>query len=142
MTIKNLPDEDQERINDQEQKDAAARAEDMRERFDEILAERCADELDALDMDERYKNMLDDCCEPCKVGYITFDPSRVLEELDPIAYSCGFNDYVGNEESEGVVEEIDGEYYDAGEVQGIRDEIEDEIAELEEAAEEEEDPDE
>ena len=28
------------------------------------------------------------------VGGLSFLPSRVLEEMDPVAYRCGFNDYL------------------------------------------------
>jgi len=43
---------------------------------------------------EQYDNMLDDYNDLCVIGDLEFDPSRVLEELDPIAYQCGFNDWL------------------------------------------------
>jgi len=43
--------------------------------------------------DDDYKQMLDDCHEEIKIGCLTFSPSQVLEECDPIAYNCGFSDY-------------------------------------------------
>ena len=53
---------------------------------------------------EWYDGMLD--CEGIVtvVGY-DFYPSRILEELDPIAYSCGLSDYYDS---------ISDEYYCEG----------------------------
>lgn len=39
-----------------------------------------------------YNEMLNDWYGPIKIAGISFDPSRIFEELDPIAYSCGFDD--------------------------------------------------
>jgi hypothetical protein len=41
-----------------------------------------------------YDEMLDELYSPISVGGVEFDPSRVLKELDPIAYRCGFNDWL------------------------------------------------
>jgi hypothetical protein len=41
-----------------------------------------------------YDEMLDELHSPIIIGGIEFDPSRVLKELDPIAYQCGFNDWL------------------------------------------------
>lgn len=41
-----------------------------------------------------YDDMLDECNPEIKIGYITLSPSRVLEECDPIAYHCGFSDWI------------------------------------------------
>ena len=43
--------------------------------------------------EEDYDNMLDECYPDIKIGYISFSASRILSELDPIAYNCGFSDY-------------------------------------------------
>ena len=43
--------------------------------------------------DEEYDEFLDDCYGPFEIGGIKFYASRVLAELDPIAYSCGKYDY-------------------------------------------------
>ncbi len=40
-----------------------------------------------------YNDMINECTPIIKIGYIEFEASRVLEELDPIAYSCGLDDY-------------------------------------------------
>lgn len=43
--------------------------------------------------DEEYDEFLDDAYGYFTIGYIKFDASRILQELDPIAYSCGKSDY-------------------------------------------------
>jgi len=43
---------------------------------------------------ELYDEMLDELYSPINIAGIEFDPSRVLKELDPIAYQCGFNDWL------------------------------------------------
>ena len=42
---------------------------------------------------EYYDSMLDDCSEACPTcsGY---GASRILKKMDPIAYRCGFVDYI------------------------------------------------
>jgi hypothetical protein len=41
-----------------------------------------------------YDEMLDELYSPINIAGIEFDPSQVLKELDPIAYQCGFNDWL------------------------------------------------
>jgi len=43
--------------------------------------------------EEMYEDSLDESYGEINVG-VTFNASRVLRELDPIAYRCGFNDYM------------------------------------------------
>jgi rubrerythrin len=50
-------------------------------------------DLDNSDDKAMYDEMLDECSASCPVCK-QFGPARILEEMDPIAYRCGFNDYV------------------------------------------------
>lgn len=49
-------------------------------------------ELDPSDFIESYNEMLDEI----EGEFMGFYASRILEELDPIAYTCGLHDYVGS----------------------------------------------
>ena len=49
---------------------------------------------------ERYDQYLDDVYSPVEVAGIEFDASRILKELDPIAYRTGFNDWTDSEDIE------------------------------------------
>lgn len=44
-----------------------------------------------------YRDMLDEIHADYAVSGITFTASRVLEELDPIAFRCGFDDWLDAE---------------------------------------------
>ena len=66
------------------------------------------DKLTEEELHERYDRMLDECYEPHPLGY---DPSKILKKCDPIAYRCGFNDWLDSEIDE-TINEIDGEYFD------------------------------
>lgn len=51
---------------------------------------------------EQFDEMLNECYGEIRIGEITFSPSKVLEELDPIAYGCAYNDWT---DSEGLEED-------------------------------------
>lgn len=59
-------------------------------------------ERDALEM---YNDMLDDCYGILDVCGYQYNASIALERLDPIAYRCGFNDYIANLEDEYQLED-------------------------------------
>jgi len=48
-------------------------------------------EADALDA---YNEILDEVYGTVTVAGMEYETSRVLAEIDPIAYRCGFSDYV------------------------------------------------
>lgn len=50
-------------------------------------------EIDPYDHEDDYDEVLDEG-GAVMVGGCEFLPSRILRELDPIAYRCGLNDYV------------------------------------------------
>jgi hypothetical protein len=52
---------------------------------------RLITEAEALEM---YEEMLDDCEGLVELCGMTYSASYVLREIDPVAYRCGFNDYV------------------------------------------------
>lgn len=92
----------------------------------QALERYITDNCNAIDADARYREMLDECYSFKSVGGIFANmlPSRVLEECDPIAFRCGFNDYLDGEEWV----EIDGEYYESrDDVEKARDEFIDEL---------------
>ena len=43
---------------------------------------------------EMYDEMLNECNEVVKIGNLTYLPAQVLKEVDPIAYRCGFADFL------------------------------------------------
>jgi len=55
----------------------------------EIISER--------EMEDRYRDMLNDCYDEVRIGDLTYMPSDVLEHVDPIAFRCGLVDYIDAE---------------------------------------------
>lgn len=51
-------------------------------------------EVDSDDLTDDYDNMLDECYGTVEVCGMTFDSRRILQELDPTAYHCGFIDFI------------------------------------------------
>lgn len=49
--------------------------------------------IDESDAEQQYDDMLDELY-PVEIGDMSFCASRVLKELDPIAYNCGFSDWL------------------------------------------------
>lgn len=93
-----------------------------KEEIDALVEERVRENLTPVDIEKMYDQMLDEVYPPFMDMY---DASRVLKEVDPIAYRCGMNDWLDGEE----YFELDGEYYRQDQVDKIREEIEDENAE-------------
>lgn len=76
-------------------------------------------ESDPDDFADQFDDMLDESGTVEAGGY-SFYPSRILKELDPIAYSCGLNDY-----ADSVFDASETDDYKAlqSEIDGIQDEI-------------------
>jgi hypothetical protein len=56
---------------------------------------------------EMYEEMINECTEEMKIGHISFEASRVLKELDPIAYNCGLSDFYDSISDEYFCEEME-----------------------------------
>ena len=59
-------------------------------------------EMETFDPDEKeaedaFDDMLDECCEPLRIGYLEYSPSQVLRKVDPIAYRIGVDEFVDRE---------------------------------------------
>lgn len=93
------------------------------------LLSHVTSECNAIDREERFDAMLDECYSFNSVGgpFACMSPSSVLKEYDPTAYSCEVNDWA---DGEGWVE-IDGSYYDSDEVDKARGEL---VSEMESEA--------
>ena len=91
------------------------------------IIDRVKAELDPIDIEQRYRDMLDECYPEVDAGGLTFAVSRVIEELDPTAFRCGAVDYADSLVTDRQIsDEIDGEHYDYDEVGEIIAEVEDE----------------
>ena len=68
-------------------------------------------ELSDRELHELYDQMLDDCYEPVKIAGCEYGVSTALKNVDPIAYRCGFNDWLDSECQEGVIVEENNKYF-------------------------------
>lgn len=100
-------------------------------KIDEILEAKVKEELTPVDTEEYYAAALDEMYPVVEIGGLTFDPSRIVKELDPVAFRCGMNDYLDGDDT---LEYVADEWYRADEIQKLREEIE--AAEEEDEAEE------
>jgi hypothetical protein len=76
--------------------------------------------------DEEYREWLDEVIGEVQVGNLTFDASRIIEELDPIAFRCGFSDYTSSDD----IVEINNDYYRQNDVDDALEDYEDEESEV------------
>jgi predicted nuclease with TOPRIM domain len=84
-------------------------------------------ELDESNYEEQYRDMLNEDGD-VYIGGISFEPARILEEVDPIAYNCGLSDYVSS-----ISLEEDDEYNTlVEELEELETELEEHEEELEE----------
>jgi len=50
---------------------------------------------------EMFDELLDECNEPFRMGYLEFAPSAILKEMDPIAYREDFLNFVNSAADDG-----------------------------------------
>ena len=96
------------------------------------LLEAIEDELTPVDLEQLYDEMLDECYSFEKVGgpFKYMLPSRVMSEMLPVDYRCGFNDYVDSRRDEYAS-------FDNGETYYVRRNLEDLIERVAESLEDE-----
>lgn len=96
------------------------------------LIEHIASQCSAINADAAYDDMLDECFSLESVGgpFAHMSASKVLSEVDPIAYRCGFSDFADSQREFWV--EVDGDYYERRDAEQAKEEF---IAELQTEAE-------
>lgn len=77
-------------------------------------------------LDQEYRDFIDEFNE-VKIMGMAYCASRVLEELDPTAYRCGFNDWLDSEEWD----EFEGDYMKRDDIEKVTEEYEEYCEELE-----------
>lgn len=82
--------------------------------------------LDEDGVEDAYLEFLDECYGEIKIGCCTFSPSRVLKELDPIAFNCGLSEWVDGEFSSNPEN-----FSDFVDLKKDLDELQDELSDLE-----------
>jgi predicted nuclease with TOPRIM domain len=96
-------------------------------------------EIDNFDLsdhvkDDDYDTFLDDCTGEVSIGSLSYSASEVLKAVDPIAYRCGFSDYVDGLD----VEDFDAYVELKDDLESKQEELDEKKEELEELIEEQE----
>ncbi len=68
-------------------------------------------EGEPVDIEELYRDLLDECYQPVKFGELEYSPSQVLESVDPLAFRMGASEYADSEIEDGRLIESSGIYY-------------------------------
>jgi hypothetical protein len=105
----------------------------MNNKVKELSERRIVAELEPVDLEQLYRDMLDDVEPEVRVAGLSFCASRIVEELDPVAFRCGVCDYADSMVNDTITEEIEGNHYDLREAQEIVDEVEAQLEEVENA---------
>lgn len=61
------------------------------------------DKISMDDAENMFRDMLD-CDGPVMVAGMPYNTSSVLQEMDPVAYRCAFNDYLDSISDEFEIE--------------------------------------
>lgn len=93
-------------------------------------------EIDPDDFADQFDDMLDDSIPEIEIGSLTYSPSHVLKNVDPVAYRCSLNDYADfldvedSDEYKSLQEEIDQLKSDMEDLESEIEDLENQIADL------------
>ena len=93
-------------------------------------------ELDPDDYEDQFDEYLDESIPEIEIVCLTYSPSRVLKNVDPVAYRCGLNDFVNSldvedsDEYKALQEEIDQLQSDIEDLENEIEDLENQIADL------------
>lgn len=68
-------------------------------------------EGEKVDIEELYRDLLDEAYDPIKFGDLQYCPSQVLEAVDPVAFRMGSNDYADSLVQDELLVCLNGTYY-------------------------------
>jgi len=80
--------------------------------------------LTPVDGDEMYEELLDECYPEVKIGCGIYSPSRIIKELDPVAFDSGANENLDSLAEDGQLYEYEGDYYSLTDLDAMLDELE------------------
>ena len=60
------------------------------------------------ELEDEFADQLDDCWEPVSVCGYEYGAGRALRQLDPVAFRCGFLDWLDAQQSDGELRSVEG----------------------------------
>ena len=88
--------------------------------IDHLIGQHCT----AVDAEDLFEEVLDECYPEVTIGCSTFTPSQIMKELDPTAFRIGAQENVDSLAEDGQLYESNGEHYNTFEVEEMLDDIE------------------
>lgn len=79
--------------------------------LDWVIDHIVSTEGEKVDMEELYRDLLDEIYEPIKFGELEYCPSQVLESVDQTAFRIGCNEYADSLTEDGALVCLNGTYY-------------------------------
>lgn len=93
-------------------------------------------ELDPGDYVTQFDESLDESIPEIEIGSLTYSPSHVLKNVDPVAYRCSLNDFVDyldvedSDEYKALQDELDQLQSDIEDLENEIEDLENQIADL------------
>jgi len=84
----------------------------------ELICPSCDEKMIELDevferqLEDQLEDLLNECFPPISIGPYSYDPGRVLKEIDPIAFRQELLTYIDGQCKDGLLLEIDDHYYE------------------------------
>ncbi len=78
----------------------------------------------AVDGEDLFEEILDECYPEVTVGCCTFSPSAVMKELDPTAFRIGAQENLDSLAEDSQLYECNGDHYNTCDIDDMLDEIE------------------
>ena len=88
--------------------------------IEELIKQHC----EAIDDEELFDEMMDECYPEIEIGCCSWTPSHVMSELDPTAYRIGVSEHADSLVQDDQLYECDGAYYQMFDIEEMIDEIE------------------
>ena len=88
--------------------------------IDHLIGQHCT----AVDAEDLFEEILDECYPEITIGCSTFTPSQIMKELDPTAFRIGAQENVDSLAEDGQLFESNGEHYNTFEIEEMLDDIE------------------
>lgn len=88
--------------------------------IEELIRQHC----EPINEENLYCEMLDECYPMIEMGCLSWYPSYVMMNLDPIAFRCGVSEYTDGLVQDGEYYEYDGGYYRLEDIEEMLDDIE------------------
>ena len=82
------------------------------------------DRLDPVDTDELFAEVIDVTNEEVEVMGLSFRPSEIVRQLDPVAFRTYMNDFLDGEARDGELVYVADGWYRARDVEELREELE------------------